>query len=114
MDRPDHSLQGLLDLDGEIIVVSNGHWVKFEAKLIRPSGNRPHGIKYSLTLHNRKGDRIIGYDNAHKIPGMDEDSMFDHKHHVRHKSRVKEYQYENAGKLMIDFWKDVDDILGEE
>jgi hypothetical protein len=27
----------------------------------------PHGIRYSLTLHDQSGVRILGYDNAHSI-----------------------------------------------
>jgi hypothetical protein len=114
MERRDHALDSLLDLDGQIIALSDEYWVKFEARLIPQSGNRPHGIKYSLTLHNRKGERIIGYDNAHKIPGNKDEAVYDHKHHIRHKNRVKEYRYESAGKLITDFWKDIDDILNEE
>ncbi len=41
MSKHDHTLEFLLDLDGEIIVLSEGYWVKFEAKRVRESGNRP-------------------------------------------------------------------------
>jgi hypothetical protein len=27
----------------------------------------PHGIRYSLTLHDRNNTRVIGYDNAHAV-----------------------------------------------
>lgn len=113
MSKHDHTLEFLLDLDGEIIVLSEGYWVKFEAKRVRESGNRPQGIKYSLTLHNDKGERVIGFDNAHKIPGKGEYTTYDHKHHVRRGSRIKEYHYGTAGKLMEDFWQEVNDFLGE-
>lgn len=109
----DNTLEYLLELNGQIIVLSEGYWVKFEARQVKESGNRPQGIKYSLTLHNNKGKRVIGFDNAHKIPGKADDAIYDHKHHVRHESRIKEYDYDNAGKLMEDFWKEVDEFLGE-
>jgi hypothetical protein len=28
---------------------------------------RPHGLKYSLTLHAEDGARLLGFDNAHRI-----------------------------------------------
>jgi Family of unknown function (DUF6516) len=77
MDRTDHSLDNLLALDSAIIVLERDYWVKFEAKEIKQSEGRPHGIKYSLTLHNKYGERIIGFDNAHKIPGKDDTHTFD-------------------------------------
>jgi hypothetical protein len=27
----------------------------------------PHGVKYSLSLHDRNNARILGFDNAHGI-----------------------------------------------
>lgn len=116
MAKHDHTLENLLDLDGNRYVLDErGHWVKFDVKRIsKPEKNRPHGIKYSLTLHNKKGDRILGYDNAHKIPGKADDTEYDHKHHIRHGKRVKEYNFETATKLMEDFWCDVDNFLNEE
>ena len=63
-----HELQTLLDLDGEIIELMDGrYFAKFEAHLVESSPEVPHGIKYSLTLHDRNGVRILGFDNAHPI-----------------------------------------------
>jgi hypothetical protein len=45
-------LDYLLDLDGEIFPMDNGYWTKFDVKAVEPNENIPHGIKYSLTLHN--------------------------------------------------------------
>ncbi len=28
---------------------------------------KKYGIRYSLTLHDREGDRLLGFDNAHEI-----------------------------------------------
>ena len=58
-------LENLLLLDGEIFPMDNGYWVKFEAKVVEASENIPHGVRYSLTLHDKNNHRIIGYDNAH-------------------------------------------------
>ena len=66
MKAIDHTLENLLDLDGERIVVDDslGLWVKFEVK---KTVSRHQGIRYSLTLHNKNNKRIMGFDNSHEI-----------------------------------------------
>lgn len=109
MDKEDYTLETLLDLDGFIAEIGQGYWVKFEFKKIKtPHVNKPHGIKYSLTLHSPEGNRIIGYDNAHQIPGADFTSPHDHKHKS---SGIVQYNYQNAEQLLSDFWQDVDKFL---
>jgi len=65
--KKDRGLDTLLELDGEILVVdsSEKHWVKFIVKQVDPSPERPHGLSYSLTLHDETGTRLVGFDNAH-------------------------------------------------
>jgi len=61
----DSSLDALLDL-----MVKSFQWIMviglnlrfFELKKAK---HIPHGIKYSLTLHDKYNKRIIGFDNAH-------------------------------------------------
>lgn len=67
----DKTLENLLELDGIKFVVdeSVGLWVKFEVKRVKPTKGRPFGIRYSLTLHNRFNQRILGFDNAHAVEG---------------------------------------------
>ncbi len=60
-------LKYLLELDGEIFPMDNGYWTKIEAKQVDSNEKNPHGIKYSLTLHDKNNTRIIGYDNAHGV-----------------------------------------------
>jgi hypothetical protein len=31
---------------------------------VEPDEHVPHGIRYALTLHDRYGTRLLGYDNA--------------------------------------------------
>jgi len=52
--KKDLSLETLLDLNGEIFLLENGYWTKFEAFRVTPTPQISHGIKYSLTLHDRK------------------------------------------------------------
>ena len=60
-------LETLLSLDGEIYPMERGYWVKFEARKIEATAERPFGISYSITLHDRNNTRILGYDNAHAV-----------------------------------------------
>lgn len=107
----DDSLETLIDLDGYIVEIGEGFWVKIEARRIEQSEDKPFGIKYSLTLHNPMGERILGYDNAHSIPSKPTIKTHDHMHKS---GKVIQYAYKDAAKLLEDFWKDVDRILGRK
>jgi hypothetical protein len=63
----DHSLDTLLFLDGETFVLAGGFWVRFVAKQVPVSPERPHGLQYSLTLHDQNNERVLGFDNSHPI-----------------------------------------------
>jgi hypothetical protein len=65
--REDETLVYLLNLDGEIFPMDNGYWTKFEAWRVDPEPHVPHGVRYSLTLHDRYNRRVFGLDNAHAI-----------------------------------------------
>ncbi|MBP9692481.1 MAG: hypothetical protein KBD90_04020 [Alphaproteobacteria bacterium] len=78
--RQDHTLEILLELDGFIAEIGEGYWVKIEARKVEKNKEKPCGVKYSLTLHNPKGDRVLGYDNAHSIPFKASISAHDHMH----------------------------------
>jgi hypothetical protein len=43
----------LLDLDGQVFVIDGKgqYWVRFSVGRVARSAERPHGLKYSLTLH---------------------------------------------------------------
>ena len=110
----DIGLETLLELDGEIFPMDDGHWVKFKAWRVEPSEHIPHGIRYALTLHDKYNRRIVGYDNAHAIkPGRKRFHgtrvVWDHKHKYE---QVSPYEFESALNLMEDFWKDVNDVIG--
>ena len=63
----DPSLDTLLLLDGESFVVEGNFWVKFEVKRVLVTLEKPHGLDYSLTLHDGDGKRLLGFDNAHPV-----------------------------------------------
>lgn len=106
----------LLDLDGIIIEQAGGYWTKFEVRrLADPTEERPHGIRYSLTLHDRHGTRILGFDNAHAVKlrkrsRFHEQKTYDHRH--RHaKDEAIPYEFIDAHQLLKDFWIEVDKTL---
>jgi hypothetical protein len=111
----DHSLDTLLLLDGDTFVVEGNFWVKFEVKQVPVTPEKPHGLDYSLTLHDGDGKRLLGFDNAHSVrestgPGARTRIEYDHKHKGK---RVRFYEYQDAMTLIADFWTEVDLILQE-
>ena len=113
----DPSLDTLLDLDGQVLVVDakGDHWVSIEVKRVPPTPERPHGIDYSLTLHGPDGKRLVGFDNAHAVqptagPSRRSRRRHDHRHRY---GTVRPYIYEDAVTLLADFWQEVDAVLPE-
>ncbi len=119
-DAPrDHSLDALLDLNGQKLAVDEEgrYWAEFSAKKVKPSPERPHGLNYALTLHDRKtGRRLVGFDNAHAVaptkgPGGKKRRKHDHKHRLL---TIQPYDYHDAAALVADFWRTVDSVLKEK
>jgi len=89
--------------------------VRFEVKPVPATVEKPHGLDYSLTLHDARGRRLLGFDNAHSIregsgPGARTRIQQDHRHKGQ---RVRFYDYKDAATLLADFWTEVDRILEE-
>ncbi|ANH06253.1 DUF6516 family protein [Shinella sp. HZN7] len=63
----EYTLEYLLAFNGREHHFPEGYFVKFEIKQVDPTPERPHGLRYSLTLHGPKGTRLIGFDNAHPV-----------------------------------------------
>ena len=103
-----------MDLHQEVIDQDDGYWVKIEAWEVPISDAVPHGIRYSLTLHNPKGTRILGYDNAHAVKLRSGYSgrkqPYDHKHRSTNDLGTK-YEFKDAHQLLSDFFIDVDKVL---
>jgi hypothetical protein len=64
MNNP-NDLEPLLSLNGIEYCIGADYWVKFSAIEIVPDEHRPFGVKYSLSMHNKYGTRLVGFDNAH-------------------------------------------------
>lgn len=112
MQKRDPAFDTLLDLNGVTLVIDpeGGHWVRFVVTEVSPSAEKPHGLDYSLTLHGPDGERLVGFDNAHRVEKQKVDGPQDHRHRLR---RVRPYEYSDAAKLIADFWMEVDSVLRE-
>jgi hypothetical protein len=115
---PDPAADVLLDLDGQVFVVdSKGEYVvRFSVRRVDRTPERPHGLKYSLTLHGPDGSRLVGFDNAHTVrkshgPGGKSPTAYDHKHKT---DAIRPYRFRDAGTLLEDFWAEVDRVLKEK
>ena len=109
----DAELEALLHLDGEVFPMENGYWTKFNVRLVEADERFPHGIRYSLSLHDRSNQRVFGIDNAHGFKPKRKrfgagKTTWDHMH-VRDK--VAPYEFESPGMLLEDFWHEVDRII---
>lgn len=117
MDK-DPGIETLLDLHDQVIDQGKGYWLKIEAWRVSVTSEVPHGIRYSLTLHEPYGRRILGYDNAHAIKPPKKfkyaGRILAHDHMHRHSSdKGVPYEFEDAHQLLSDFFADVDRILRE-
>ncbi len=116
MNSPDLGLETLLELDGSVLEQEGGFWIKIEARRAPSSPQARHGIRYSLTLHDRFGTRVLGYDNAHavkppkKFRFAGQRLPYDHRHRTSSDKGVL-YAFESAQRLLEDFFAEVDRVI---
>ena len=113
-------LEYLLGLNGNIEVQNDaGYWVKMEVARVPVTAERPHGIRYSLTLHAPDNTRLLGFDNAHGVKPVG--SRFKHAvkrfpYDHRHRHALDQgvlYEFDTAYQLVSDFYSEVDRVLKE-
>ena len=113
-------LEYLLGLNGSIEVQNDaGYWVKMEVARVPVTTERPHGIRYSLTLHAPDNTRLLGFDNAHGVKPVG--SRFKHAvkrfpYDHRHRHALDQgvlYEFDTAYQLVSDFYAEVDRVLKE-
>lgn len=113
----DPSLDALLALDGTVFFIDadNSYAVRFVVKQVDADATRPHGLMYSLTLHDASGARIMGFDNAHPVASgkasRRRGPAFDHRHRF---ATVRPYDYSDAAALLDAFWTQVDSVLKDK
>ena len=108
-------LETLLDLDGSVFEQEAGFWIKIEAKKVDASRAIPHGVRYCLTLHNRYGTRVMGYDNAHAMKPPRKGFAgrrveYDHRHRSAGDQGVP-YVFQSAQQLLEDFFAETDRVI---
>jgi len=115
----DGGLETLLEMNGSIVDQDGGYWLEIRAWAVNLSSDIPHGIRYSLTLHNPYGTRLLGYDNAHAVKPPKKFKFagrrltYDHRH--RHASdKGVPYEFVSAYQLLADFFAEVDAVLEKE
>jgi hypothetical protein len=115
MIAEDRDLLTLLDLDGQQYQLEK-YWIKIEARKVPKDAFRPHGIKYSLTLHDRNNTRVLGFDNAHAPVikgrrGKKYGGRIVTWDHVHNQQKVQAYTFSSASQLIEDFWDAVEKVI---
>ena len=115
--RPEHTLEFLLAFDGRVHWLEQGYWLKFEIRRVAATDERPHGLNYSFTLHDPDGKRLVGFDNAHRIPPRGarfrrRATASDHWHRTE-TDEGRPYAFVSADRLLDDFFREVRRVLTE-
>ncbi len=104
----EHTLAFLLAFDGRVHHYADGYFVKLEIRQVEPTKERPHGLRYSFTLHGPRGERLVGFDNAHAVAPLgsryrSKPAVADHWHRTED-DVGRPYNFESAEKLVDDFF----------
>lgn len=108
---PDEAMRRLLDYDRRRYWLANGWSIRFRVAETTATNERPHGIRYSFTLHDVDRTRLLGFDNAH---GMSRVQAYDHRHRFRRTAELVPYNYQDADELVCDFFAAVEMACRQE
>lgn len=116
-DEQLHTLEFLLGFDGHVHWLDQGYRLKFEIKRVKPTKERPHGLRYSFTLHDPDGQRLMGFDNAHGVARkgsryLKRRAATDHWHRTED-DKGRPYSFTTADALLDDFFREADRILAQ-
>jgi hypothetical protein len=107
----DEALQRLLDYNRRRFWLENGWSIRFRIAASPVTMGRPNGIKYSFTLHDTDGTRLLGFDNAH---GVSRVTAFDHRHRFRRTQDLVPYDFIGADELICDFFDALEQACRQE
>jgi hypothetical protein len=118
VDVPEYALELLLGYDGRRHHFASGHYMKFEVRTVEKSRSVPHGIAYALTLHAPDGKRLVGFDNAHRVPNpggrhVKRKPEADHWHRTA-RDKGRPYQFVSVERLLMDFFAEAERVLKEQ
>lgn len=113
----DYGLDLLLAYDGKRHYFVSGHYLQFVIRVIEASERVPHGLDYSLTMHDPQNKRLLGFDNAHPVPHQGSKfikgpTASDHWHRTE-VDKGRPYEFKDAGTLLDDFFDAVEQKLAE-
>ncbi|USD64481.1 DUF6516 family protein [Vibrio sp. SCSIO 43136] len=111
-----NGVEVLLSMHGEQVHRDDGYWWKIEAWTVAPTKERPHGIRYNLTLHNRYNKRVFGHDNAHAVKPLKGNKFSGRRYEYDHlhKSAVDRgtpYEFSDGYTLLQDFFEGIDKTI---
>jgi hypothetical protein len=112
-ESQDHTLEYLLGFDGRLHWLQDGHYLKFVIARVKPTATRPHGLRYSFTLHDPDGKRLVGFDNAHPVMRARKGRPASDHWHRTERDEGRPYKFVDADKLLADFFKEVHRVLEE-
>lgn len=116
MPNYENGLLTLLELHGTQMYRDDGYMWKIEAWQVNPSRERPHGIRYNLTLHDKYNTRVLGFDNTHAVKPLKKSKItgkrrdFDHVHRTPSDKGIP-YEFESAKKLLEDFFNKIEEVI---
>lgn len=96
---------------GDVSGSKKGWSIRFRVLQVAITPARPQGVKYSFTLHDLDGTRLLGFDNAH---GMARSQTYDHRHRFRAVQDLVPYRFEGADELICDFFAAVEKACERE
>ncbi len=113
----EHTLEFLLAFDGQVHWLAEGYRLKFEIKRVTATAERLHGLRYSFTLHDPYGRRLMGFDNVHTVAARGSrfakrQTEADHWHRTE-RDEGRPYRFVDADTLLADFFREARRILAE-
>ena len=110
----DHGLELLLAYDGRVEYLPAGYSLKFVIRAEAPTAERPHGLRYSFTLHDPSNRRVLGFDNAHRVKPLGRNKCRPPTHDHWHRDasdRGRPYAFTDAATLLSDFYNEAERLL---
>ena len=117
-DTNDWAIEWMLSINNQRVGLESGYWWTVRAWKVEPHEGQPHGLFYSITLHDEMSCRVLGFDNAHPVDvatGPARKSRrpktWDHKH--MRGNRSVPYVFISPAQLVEDFFDAMNDYLTE-
>lgn len=107
----DDDLERLLAYHRRRYWLTNGWSIWLRVWKVEATPQRPHGLRYSFSLHDVDKERLLGFDNADRIR---ETVEHDHRHVFRSIGTRRPYHFVDGDKLLVDFFAAVNTACRSE